>query len=62
MLVLGVAVGVGLHFSQDSVKTDATYAVDKAESKIKSLEALINLKYLKKWIRKIWKTVYIRDF
>ena len=47
MLVLGVAVGVGLHFSQDSVKTDATYAVDKAESKIKSLEALINLKYLK---------------
>ena len=37
MLVLGVAVGVGLHFSQDSVKTDATYAVDKAESKIKSL-------------------------
>ena len=25
MLVLGVAVGVGLHFSQDSVKTDATY-------------------------------------
>ena len=47
MLVLGVAVGVGLHFSQDSVKTDATYAVDKAESKIKSLEAWINLKYLK---------------
>ena len=47
MLVLGVAVGVGLHFSQDSVKTDATYAVDKAESKLKSLEALINLKYLK---------------